>query len=251
MDRKFTPIRKDRLSEHVTRVLLEMIRSGRLKPGDHLPSERELSEKFNISRNSIREALKVMESMGYIETRTGSGGGSSILEVAVDSCIEPFIDALGHDRKTLVEMLDFRLIIETEFARIAAQSAGPEDLLAIRMALVLMEQEIASGGVGLAGDNTFHEAVAAATHNNLYLKMLKMAKGLLSRSREATLQIRNQPEKSLKDHVEIFEAIEMGQSSCAAQRMRSHLLRARAHMVSFWKQEMRTDAGLYSYAMEE
>jgi len=195
---RIEPIKKSRLSEHVGNILLQMIKDKVFKPGDQLPSERELAEQFQVSRASIREALKIMEKTGYLESRVGVGGGTFVREITLDTIIDPFAEFLESEDNMVMEMLDFRLIIETEFARI--------------------ELDIAAGGIGLAGDNGFHEAVARATHNNVFEKMLQMSKTLLNKTRETTLRLKNQPKSSLSDHRAIYQAIEEGNGDKAAAR---------------------------------
>ena len=132
----------------------------------------------------------------------------------------------------ILEMLDFRLIIETEFAKLAAREYTASDIKAIELSLVHMKQEISDGGIGLNGDNEFHEAVVQATHNNVFMKMLLMSKSLLSKTREATLRIENQPESSLADHREIYEAIRDRNAETAADLMNQHLRKTRENAVS-------------------
>jgi GntR family transcriptional regulator, transcriptional repressor for pyruvate dehydrogenase complex len=226
MTARIEPIKKSRLSEHVGNILIQMIKDKVLKPGDQLPSERELAEQFQVSRASIREALKIMENIGYLESRVGVGGGTFIREITLDTIIDPFAEFLESEDNMVMEMLDFRLIIETEYARIAAEQRTRSDLQAIKASLDHMRQDIDAGGIGLVGDNEFHEAIARATHNNVFEKMLVMAKSLLTKTRETTLRIENQPQYSLEDHMAIYRAIEEQEPDKAAALMRSHLKKA-------------------------
>ncbi|NQT59953.1 MAG: FadR family transcriptional regulator [Bacteroidetes bacterium] len=231
MKASIEPIKKSRLSEHVSKVLIQMIKDKVLNTGDQLPSERELAEQFQVGRASIREALKVMENIGYVESRVGVTGGTFVREITIESIIDPFADFLENEKDMILEMLDFRLIIETEFARIAAVEYTDSDINAIKHSLEHMKQEIEDGSIGLNGDNEFHEAVVRATHNNVFEKMLLMSKSLLSRTRETTLQIENQPESSLADHKEIYEAIRSRNADAAADLMNQHIRKARENAL--------------------
>jgi GntR family transcriptional regulator, transcriptional repressor for pyruvate dehydrogenase complex len=231
MTARIEPIKKSRLSEHVGNILLQMIKDKVFKPGDQLPSERELAEQFQVSRASIREALKIMEKTGYLESRVGVGGGTFVREITLDIIIDPFAEFLESEDNMVMEMLDFRLIIETEFARIAAVQRTAADLNAISASLDLMQLDIAAGGIGLAGDNGFHEAVARATHNNVFEKMLQMSKTLLNKTRETTLRLKNQPKSSLSDHRAIYQAIEEGDGDKAASLMHQHICKARENAL--------------------
>jgi len=220
------PIKRSRLSEQVMERLKSAIRDGTYKPGDQLPRERDLAEQLQVSRASIREALRSLENLGFIESRVGVSGGTYVKELTIDNIIDPFYEMLSNEKEVILEMIEFRLVIETEYARIAAERRTEEDLHRIRESLHRMQEEIENSDIGLAGDNDFHDAVAMATHNNVFEKMLKMSKSLLSKTRETTLQIKGQPDLSLQDHWNIYHAIEEGRPSMAAMAMRDHLLKA-------------------------
>lgn len=220
------PIRKSRLSEQVLERIKGAIKDGTYKAGDQLPNERDLAEQLQVSRASVREALRTLGNMGIIESRVGVNGGTYVKELTIDGIIDPFSEMLGNEHRIILEMIDFRLVIETEYARIAAERRQADDLRRIRESLETMELEVGEGEIGLNGDNAFHDAVAMATHNSVFLKMLQVSKGLLSRTRETTLSIEGQPSHSIDDHRKIFRAIEKKDSDEAAKNMREHLKKA-------------------------
>ena len=223
---KMEPIKRSRLSEQVLDRIKEALVSGLYKPGDQLPNERDLAEQLEVSRASVREALRTLGNMGFIESKVGVNGGTYVRELTIDSIIDPFSEMLGKEHTIILEMIDFRLVIETEYARIAAKLGSKSDLDRIRSSIEQMDAEIAGGDIGLGGDNAFHDAVAMATHNTVFLKMLQMSKSLLSRTRELTLSIEGQPKLSVEDHWKIYEAIETGDPDEAAKQMRIHLEKA-------------------------
>jgi len=233
MDNKITPIKKTRVSEEVFRRLYATIREGAFKPGDALPSERELSERFEVSRASVREALRTLSTLGMIQTSVGVGGGNFVKEVNIETIIGPFAEFLQSEQQTLEEVIEFRLVLETEIARIAAKRRDEEDLRKIRGALEEMETEVEDGRIGLRGDNNFHDHIAAATHNKVFTNMLSLAKVLLSRTREATLSVGGVPQQGLVDHWGIYRAIEEGDADKAADLMRSHITHAMANLQRF------------------
>ena len=125
------PIKRSRLYEDVIKQIMNLIKNGILKPGDQLPTERELSEQLKVSRTSIREALRSMEMAGFLESRVGAGGGTYIKEVTIDSIISPFADMLSIHNVSVLELLEVRLILETEVARLAALRRTEDDLIEI------------------------------------------------------------------------------------------------------------------------
>lgn len=223
---KMEPIKRSRLSEQVLDRIKEVIKDGTYKAGDQLPNERDLAEQLEVSRASVREALRTLGNMGLIESRVGVGGGTYVKELTVERIMDPFTEMLGNGDRIILEMIDFRLVIETEYARIAAKCRTDEDLIKINNSLDLMEEEINRGEIGLQGDNDFHEAVAMATHNTVFLKMLKVSKSLLSKTRETTLSIEGQPKLSVDDHRSIYKAVREQDPDKAAERMKEHLMKA-------------------------
>jgi GntR family transcriptional repressor for pyruvate dehydrogenase complex len=222
------PLKKTRLYEEIIKQLQDLIRKGQLKPGDKLPPERELALQLNVSRTAIREALRSLESMGFIESRVG--GGTFIKEVTLDNIMDPFSSILSQDKKLILELIEVRLLLEVETARLAAKRIDEQKSREIEKALELMEREIVEGGIGIQGDNMFHNAVAIAAGNTALMKILNMCDDLLSSTREATLKIPGQPQKTLIDHRNIYEAIISGDEKRAASLMKDHLTKAQKNL---------------------
>lgn len=140
------PLKKTRLYEEIIKQLIELIKKGTLKPGDKLPPERELAAQLNVSRTAIREALRSLETMGFIESRVG--GGTFIKEITLDNVIDPFSTFLAQDKKLIVELIDVRLLLEVEMARLAALEINDEKVAMIEKSLNLMDEEIKKGQMG-------------------------------------------------------------------------------------------------------
>ena len=226
------PIKRTRLYEEVVERILNQIKKGTLKPGDRLPTERELAEQLNVSRTSIREALRSMEMMGYIESKVGISGGTFIREVTIDDVIEPFTRLLNSYRKqeSILQLTEVRIIFESSTAKLAARRRDEEDLKRIEESLAFMDEEIRGGGIGLEGDNRFHRTVAQATHNDVLVKMANMLEGLLADTRRVTLEKPGIPEESLEDHKAIYEAIRKKGEKQAELTMKTHL--GKAHRMA-------------------
>src|ERR1700689_1294444 len=105
----FEVIRKNKVYEEVARQIERLILK-KLKPGDKLPSERELAEMLQVSRSSIRDAIRGLELMGLVEPRQGAG--TIVREVSADSLINPFASALKRRQELVSELLDFRKMLE-------------------------------------------------------------------------------------------------------------------------------------------
>lgn len=220
------PIKRTRLSDEVLKRLQKMIIEGNYKPGDQLPCERDLSEMFKVSRASIREALRILETLGFIEAKVGVAGGTYVKDISIEGLLNPFSEILGCEKEIIIEVIELRRVLEVEIARKAALRRTDDDIAKIDASLVLMSKEIQEGGIGIKGDIAFHEALAAASHNRVFEKTLAMAKGLLCKTKKSSLQIEGQPEESVRAHKAIIRAVKKQESELAAKYMAKHLERA-------------------------
>ena len=222
-----TPLKKTKLHEKISKQILDLILSGELKAGDRLPTERELSEQLGVSRTAIREAITQLEQKGVLQTR--ADGGTIVREISFGSIL-PFIsEVLSTDTHLLSDLLGVRKLLESEMARDAARNITPEKAEKLKQYAEAFEKSIRDGHTGLTADNRFHGYIAELAQNSAMQLINEMCSELLSDTRLATLRIPEQREQTIADHFEICQAIAMGDSDLAANRMREHLLRA--HMV--------------------
>ena len=222
------PLKKTRLYEEIVKQLVDLINKGSLKPGDRLPTERELAVQLKVSRTAIREALRSLEMMGFIESKVGEG--TFIKEITLNNVLDPFSNILLQDKKLIIELIEVRLLLESEIAKLAAGKINADKAAEMKNSLDLMEREIAEGGIGIKGENEFHNALARASENSAMSKILGMCGELLSASRLATLEIADQPRKSLEDHRKIYDAIRSGNKEESANLMREHLIKAQRNL---------------------
>ncbi len=204
--------------------MLAQIHAGTLRPGDRLPPERALAEEYGVSRTAIREALRSMEMMGCVESRVGEG--TFIKAPSLSNIVDPFSMVLAQNRQLGSELIEVRLILETEVAALAARRRTQQQLRALEATLQDMEQDIAAGGVGLEADESFHSILAQAAGNDALNVMLDMCAGMLSRTRPITQAIKGVPKMTLKDHTAICNAVRAQDEKAARRLMRMHLNRA-------------------------
>jgi GntR family transcriptional repressor for pyruvate dehydrogenase complex len=218
------PVKKIRLYESIVQQIQHLILKGELKPGDKLPPERDLSERLNVSRTSMREALRSLEMMGYLHSKVGTGGGTYVQAISLDNMISPFSQLLLRNDEFIVELLELRLFIEIEVARLAAIRRTEEDLENMQAAIQQMEDEIKAGGTGLFGDNAFHRSLATAANNRVIQQLLIMCGDLQEVEREEHLAgTEGEPVRASNQHKEILEAIKNKDDEKAAQIMSSHI----------------------------
>ena len=225
---QFEQLEHKRIYEEVIAIFIDRIQSGALKAGQKLPPERELAEQMRVSRTSLREALRSLESMGYI--RSVTGGGNYVDSISVENILSPLSAMAAQDTKFAADIIDVRLHLEVHMAELAAKNATRQQISQIYSTILNMQSEVEEGGNGLKGDNQFHLEIARASQNRAFAVITELVFELLAESRKATLNIPGQPVKSIEDHMEIFEAIRDGDDRRAAAAMESHLKKALANL---------------------
>ena len=220
-DMGIAPIKSTRIYQEIVRQVKSMIAEGRLKSGDQLPPERDLAEKFVVSRTSVREALRALESLGLVEIRPGEG--TFVREVSVESLIEPLALVMLSQREALGELFEARQLIEPALAALAARRATPEDVHEMEKILEAQAKEVAAGRTGLEQDAQFHAAIGAAAHNRAITRIAHAVMDLLRQSREESLNRPGRPDRSHNDHRRLLAAIRSRDEAAAHQAMVDHL----------------------------
>jgi GntR family transcriptional regulator, transcriptional repressor for pyruvate dehydrogenase complex len=193
-----------------------------LKPGDMLPPERELVHMFGVSRSSIRDAIRRLETVGLLEPRQGVG--TVVRDISVDTVVAPVTSVLLQKRKAINELIDVRMIIEPALARRAAQHATAEQIAEMRAILDRQDEKVARGELATEEDTAFHYAIATAANNSVMLKLVHVLMDYLRETRERSLEVGGRQEKSLAGHRRILTALEQGDAAAAEAAMRRHLL---------------------------
>lgn len=214
------------LSSALTERVLELIRMEGLRPGDRLPSTRELSQRFAVTTPTLREALRGLEATGAIQIRHGSGiyVGSSFGRMVLPN---PNVGELRGGQ--LLQLLDARLLIEPPLAGLAASRATPEDV-------ARLEGILAEAGRHLGGDDdrlheatmAFHRAAASAAGNVVLDEVVDSLLTVHAPEQREILQIFDDRRRDHDQHREILGAIASGDAEAAQTHMRSHLHEVRA-----------------------
>ena len=216
------PIKSTRIYEEIVRQVKQLIAEGRLKSGDRLPPERELAEKFVVSRTSVREALRALESLGLIEIRPGEG--TFVRQVPLDALVGPLALVMTSQREAIGELFEARRVLEPAIAALAAGRATPEEIHEMERILEDQAREIAAGKTGLAQDAAFHAAIGTAAHNRAITRIAHAVMDLLTQSREESLNTPGRPTRSHQDHRRILQAIARRNATAARQAMLDHLV---------------------------
>jgi len=217
----FKPVKKTRVYEEIVSKIKVMLENGRLKSGDQLPGERELSEVFQVSRSSVREALRTLETQGYLESRQGEG--TYIASKPVESLVSPLASVIFTEKDSQMELFEMRRLIEPQIAFLAAERATPEEIAMMEQALIQQEEAVARGETGTDVDKSFHYLMAKATKNKVLLRLTDSMRDLFARSRDKYLQVEGRPEKSISRHRQVLDAIKAKDGELAAQVMLEHV----------------------------
>lgn len=206
-----------RLYELLAEQLLEHVEREGLRPGDRLPTERLLAERFGVSRASVRQALVALEVKGVVEVRHGGG------VFLADTARQHPLAGLWHRAERLSDILVVREALEVKIAELAAEHCRDDDRRLMERALQQMDDDIAHGGVGAEADEAFHRAVTMASHNPVMLELMDAVSDRIWESRLASLSQPGRPPVSLAAHRDIAAAIVRGDPGAAGRAMRAHL----------------------------
>lgn len=223
---KLKPVKTRRIYEEIVEQIRLLVSEGHVKAGDRLPSERDLAERLQVSRASVREALSALEMMGLLEIR--SGEGTYIKQVNIDSVVAPLAWVLSMEKDTVLELLEVRKILETQAAVLAAERAESEELSEMRDALEEMKRDLVTGRLGETPDHNFHYAIARGTRNKILIRLMNAISDTmhqtLKASRTKLYESEGIPERLYREHADIYQAIEAKSPKEAQNLMLGHLV---------------------------
>jgi DNA-binding FadR family transcriptional regulator len=206
------------LHRQVLNQMGEQICSGKFAPGDILPAEPVLAEQMQVSRITIRETMKSLSAKGMLQVRRRYG--TIVLPRSQWQLFDPDVitwraRAGTVDAGLIQDLMELRLIIEPNAARLAARRATDEDRVAVRRAFKAMERAVAGHGEYVPADLAFHGAILTACHNQFVQQMQNALSAILRTSFELSSEIAGGPARSLPMHEALCVAIEKGDEAAA------------------------------------
>jgi DNA-binding FadR family transcriptional regulator len=225
---RFHPVQPVRAYERIVEQVEEALARGELKPGQHLPSERELVTQFAVSRSTVREALRVLESNGVLRSRPGDPRGPEVLAFSSGGLAKQITRLTRVEQLTLAELVAFRMILDGSANLIAAQLRSNEELLEMESTIEDMRAAIdVSYEAFSEADVAFHDSVARASRNTLIQVCNEVVRGVtLSLISDKILRAGNRKalmRQSLAHHEEVLVAVRAGDGQCAARVARQNL----------------------------
>lgn len=216
-------VEKQNVYEIVFDQLKELILTSQIKPGDRLPTEREIAATLKVSRNSVRTALKLLEFIGLVEIRHGVGL-SVPLNLGAKPEAEMELELLkSKSEKPLSDILEIRKVISPFIARLAAARATQSDLDAMEQALKDMERSIQSGGHMIEEISVFYDRMYQATKNVFLFKLGIYFQQLLADSKIMSYNVESNAPLALERHRAILEAIKRKDQESAERMMLEYL----------------------------
>lgn len=220
-----SPIEQTPLYKQVADKIQRYIHSNELKPGDRLPSERELGERLQVSRTVVREALRMLSIMGLVRIRIGQG--AFVGEPEMSELLTVVTQWIPESELGYLALLEAREALEVYAAGLAAERANPEDLAYMEEILQGTQEKIEGDGDVLEEDLAFHQAIFEAASNPVLIRLLRIIGEGLVTTRQQALQAGNTIRDVLEDHRTILTAIRNGTSKDAADAMKMHLAKVK------------------------
>ncbi|MDO6738414.1 FadR/GntR family transcriptional regulator [Wenyingzhuangia sp. 2_MG-2023] len=201
--------------------LRDLINLKNLEPGDKLPSERMMSEKFEVSRSSVREVIQLLEFYGLLKSKPQSGTFvADIGQIAMNGMIDDILRLENPDFRSLVET---RIMFELKTVRLAAQRRTEEHLSQIEGALEAYKEKVLNGENAVQEDLLFHLAIAQASCNStMNTLMLMITPKIITNFEKYHVCDKNQAYIGIKEHQDIFEAIKNQDTEMAKEKMKVH-----------------------------
>jgi DNA-binding FadR family transcriptional regulator len=221
------PVIGGRISEEIVTQVSELIRTGQLRPGDRLPPERDLAQRFGVSRVTVRDALRVLEVRGLVEIRMGARGGAFVTVPSTELLSEGLRDLLTMFALSAEEVVEARLIMELGIVDLALAHATDADIAGLRELCERSQEAVRRGRYDTELSTEFHARLAAAAHNEAVTKLSESFRGPL---RLALVRAREGKEvahrRSVDDHVAIVDALGRRDRAAVRRRLADHLVRA-------------------------
>ncbi|RWN62497.1 MAG: transcriptional regulator NanR [Mesorhizobium sp.] len=227
------PIVRRKLSDEVFLRLKRLITSGELQPGDDMPSERELMERFAVGRPAIREAMQALSNMGLVAISHGER--AKVLQLTAKSIIRQVDGAakiiLSSSKDTLEHLKNARIFFERGMVREAAEKATAEDVQRLRATVAEQRSFRGDSEAFISADMKFHTQIAAISGNPIYVAVSEAMLGWLKEYHTEMLIWTGKENFTLTEHEEIIGRIEHKDADGAEKAMIKHLERSRALYV--------------------
>jgi GntR family transcriptional regulator, transcriptional repressor for pyruvate dehydrogenase complex len=215
---KFIKLKSAKISEAVANQILKLIKDGSVKPGDKLPVETELATSLGISRTAVREGMARLHAMGVIEILPGRG-----TFISKDDNIFKMERINIEDIDTLIEALEFRKIVETGMIDLVVKKITKDDLVKLKECITKHKKGLTQDILPAEGDMLFHETLAQATHNKVFIKLFEDVYILIMESVFSVKNYKNVYNNALDYHERIYNSLLNNDKNSAKEAMEEHI----------------------------
>jgi GntR family transcriptional regulator, transcriptional repressor for pyruvate dehydrogenase complex len=222
----YKTVSSNRMSEAIVEQIRGLIRSEQLRPGDRLPSERDLGERMGVSRVTVREAMRVLEAGGLIEIRVGARGGAIVTSPSSVRIGSGLADLISLSPLTAAEVTEARQVFELGIIPLVTERATEDDIAELREMVATHQAALKNGEYGMPMSAAFHARVAACTHNAAIEMLVHSFHGpLLMSLREAQVAAPLMGIRGTNEHRDFVQAVAKRDAARAEEIMRVHLER--------------------------
>lgn len=222
---EFQPIRTKKIYEEIVAQVKKSLSEGKLLPGERFYSERELSDKLGVSRASVREAIRTLNTMGVLEVRPGEG--TFVRQMQNSDIVQPLVIALLLEEQQAMYLLEARMLLERETAYLAARRATMEEKERLLYINNQMAEELSNGFLHEEIDVKFHLTIAQMTHNPIVSRLMYTIADTIAQTLENKRQkLYSNPDSArvlFDHHSAITQAIVAGEAEAARRLMGKHL----------------------------
>jgi GntR family transcriptional regulator, transcriptional repressor for pyruvate dehydrogenase complex len=222
----FRPVSIGRISEVIVEQIRVLMRQGQLKPGDRLPPERDLCERFGVSRVTVREALRMLESSGLVQIRVGARGGAFVTAPSSDRIGEGLTDMLTLSALSAADVTEVRMILEIGLVPLVCERATEQDIADLEEICERSEAALQSGEYSMDYSLEFHIRVAQATHNPAVVMLVESFRGPIHMSLQQAREVAPEMgDLGTREHELFIEMVRRRAPDAATKIMREHLER--------------------------
>lgn len=218
----FLPTGQSKLTSQIVTQVRSAILSGKLQPGQRLPAEKEMLLQFGVSKHTLREALRALESMGYVEIRQGAGGGPVVSEIDMENTRDMIASFLYFKKVSVSDLCEVRKIFEPYLAKMAAERFGLPEMERLRRLSDSYKKSLSRNKPAVKEEVEFHVLLAKSSGNPVLVLILDFVNSLLTDIKNHLKPGREFSEQVAAAHQDIVDAIASGNGEIAAESMYAH-----------------------------
>lgn len=235
----FKFVKSNKVSENIVEQIRKAIFDGTLKPGDKLPPERELMKNFKVSKATLREAMRSLEVLGFLEIRKGVSGGAFVTEVDMKKARDSFINFLLFKNLSLTNLTEVRLVLESYIAEKATIAINEDDLKGLKKLIEECEYVLKHDIPIESRKNEieFHRIIGSVTGNPILMFILDFVEDLLIDTKEILQPGKDFSKKVLNAHKRIYKALLARNSKKVKQEMIKHIKEVEKDLIAIQKEK--------------